>query len=236
MQKFSIKKIFVLIILFFASNAFSQKYQSAISVYISKHLQTGNKIIFDESGRIIFDENAKVIYVYDANNKILFLYDENGRIIYVHDENLDKQLRKLLNLFDDEKLNSDIKTIIESENIDVAKIDCSNEILFYVKIYAFIIDNQHTYYIGAGKNVVIESTCAITIEIGTGITPMANVNGILVDQIMNIAIVHNDKIIGTVRWWDISNMPVGTVGRFLFVNSDWQANVLYDLIPFSMEE
>ena len=224
MQKSFLKKIFILIILFFVSNTFSQTSESRFSIEHSiKNLKT-------KSGKII-SENGEINLEVDENGQIIL---ENGEVFY--DENLSKKRKKLSNLYDDDKhnkLNSDVKTIIENENINVDKIDWSNEVLFYVKIYAFIADDEYTNYITSKEILTSNCTYVITIEIGAGITPMANINGIQSNEIMNISIVYNNKTIGTVRWWDVSKIKVG---RFLFVNSDWQTNVLHDLVIFSTEE
>jgi len=120
MQRLFTKTIFIAIILFFALNAFPQTNGSRFSIEDSiKNLKT-------KSGKII-DENGMINLEVDENGQVIL---ENGVIFYC--ENLSKIRAKLTNLYDDEKhdkLNAYVETVIENENINVDKIDWSNEIL-----------------------------------------------------------------------------------------------------------
>ena len=198
MQRLFTKKIFILLLLFFTSNIYSQAEEAKITAELHKMF---------------------------LKKTIPFFLDKDSIILAI----------KLHSLTDYEKLYSDVKAILKNKNINLDDLNYKNHSLYYVKIYSYIlsIEDDNCNYIDK-KNIITPSPIYVsTIEIGEGISPMANNNGMPLNIAYSYKFFFDKKIAITIRWWDTSKMPSG---KFIFVNSDNNVNLLYDFVIFFTEE
>jgi len=115
------------------------------------------------------------------------------------------------------------KNGIPDEVINSLDLSANREYLHLIDILGYYYDGRwHLLSNDSYANVSI--MYYLTIEIGDGILPLANINGLSSTELYRKAIMADGRIIGTVRVWDVRNMAGG---MFVFINFDKDMNIFF---------
>ena len=149
-----------------------------------------------------------------------------------------EEVSKIVQSLDITEIDNYIDIAIQNDRVLQESIDSLGTMttlsgLYLIDIYGYFRDGQW-YLISDDILGIFNIEYFLTIEIGAGAYPMANYNNITVGRLFNRSIVRNDKIIGTIRVWDVREGLPG--GHFVFAVLDKDMNIFYKYLSNTEKE
>jgi len=162
------------------------------------------------------------------NNLLAFELPEPLAAFFEVDLERDNDVIDIIYSLDNEKINNFIHATIRENSISndiVNSLDIftNQENLYLIGIYGYFY-NEEWHLISEEALTNASIMYFLTIEIGDGVLPIANINGNVSLELYRRSIMIDNRIIGTVRVWDVRNI---SGGNFVFINFDKNMNIFY---------
>jgi len=171
-----------------------------------------------------------VVSCYRATND-RFDLSQLPTLIVEFDESRNNDILSIMFSLDREQIHRYICLLLKNYSIShdkVALLDLSEnmESLYLIDILGYFHDGAWSL-ISESSRGNPSIMYYLTIELGDGVLPIANINGFESIELYRESIKVDNRIVGTIRVWDVRNMAGG---MFLFINFDRNMNMFYKYV------